>query len=196
LCPTFFFDARFWMLLFRIDEDLARETREGRCPHCGEVLHSASWRRKPRGTDLPDEQSLRFSFCCGGDRCRRRVTPPSLRFLGRKVYVGVMVILVTALRQGPTPRGFRKLEGLLGISRRTIARWQKWWEEIFPTSGFWKEMKDRLSRSRVLPERARSFVDRLMGHLSARSLVRLLGSLALLASGPGMAQPGATTEDR
>jgi len=196
LCPTFFLDARFWMLLFRIDEDLARETRGGRCPFCGEVLHSASWRRKPRGTDLPDEQSLRFSLCCSGDRCRRRVTPPSLRFLGRKVFVGVMVILVTALRQGPTPSGFRKLEGLFGISRRTIARWQKWWEEIFPASGVWREMKARLSRSRVLPPRARSFVDRLRDSPSARSLVRLLRSFALLASGPGMPSPGTTAEDR
>ena len=186
MCPTFFFDARFWMLLFRIDEDPARETREGRCPFCGEVLHGASWKRKPRGADLPNGQSLRFSFCCSGDRCRRRVTPPSLRFLGRKVFVGVMVILVTALRQGPTPSGLRKLEGLLGISRRTIARWQKWWEEIFPASGFWKDLKDRLSRSRALPERARQSIDRLRGHPSARLLVRLLRSLALFASGPYM----------
>jgi hypothetical protein len=193
LCPTSFFDARFWMLLFRIDEDLARETREGPCPFCGEVLHGAAWRRKPRGADLPEEQSLRFSFCCSGDRCRRRVTPPSLRFLGRKVFVGVMVILVTALRQGPTPSGLRKLEGLLGISRRTIARWQTWWEEIFPASGFWKELKDRLSRSRALPERARQFIDRLRGHPSAHSLVRLLRSLALVAAGPYMSLG---TEDR
>jgi hypothetical protein len=97
-----------------------------------------------------------------------------------------MVILVTALRQGPTPSGLRKLEGLLGINRRTIARWQKWWEEIFPTSGFWKELKDRLSRSRALPERARQLIDRMRGHPSARALLHLLRSLTLFAFGPGM----------
>jgi hypothetical protein len=27
----------------------------------------------------------RFSFCCAVGGCRKRTTPPSLRFLGRKV---------------------------------------------------------------------------------------------------------------
>ncbi len=186
MCPAFFSDARFWMLLFRIDEDLARETREGPCPFCGEVLHGGCWRRKPRGAtvDLPDEQSLRFSYCCSGDRCRRRVTPPSVRFLGRKVFVSVMVILVTALRQGPTPKGLRTLERLFGINRRTVGRWQKWWEEVFPSTALWKALKARLrTKSRALPPR--SLLDRLKAYRSSSAFVRLLRLLSPHGAGPG-----------
>jgi len=32
-------------------------------------------------------RSWRFSFCCARDGCRTRKTPPSFRFLGRKVYL-------------------------------------------------------------------------------------------------------------
>jgi hypothetical protein len=40
------------------------------------------------------------------------------------VYLKALVILVTAMRQGPTPMGFKELNGLFDVSRRTLARWQ------------------------------------------------------------------------
>jgi hypothetical protein len=40
----------------------------------------------------------RFSFCCDRDGCRNRATPPSVRFLGRKVYLGAVVMLISASR--------------------------------------------------------------------------------------------------
>ncbi|HRZ54915.1 MAG TPA: hypothetical protein P5525_05600 [Candidatus Paceibacterota bacterium] len=40
---------------------------------------------------------VRFSLCCGKEGCRRRNTPPSVRFLGRWVYAGLVVILVAAM---------------------------------------------------------------------------------------------------
>jgi hypothetical protein len=39
----------------------------------------------------------RFSLCCGREGCRRRATPPSVRFLGRRVYVGAVVIVASVL---------------------------------------------------------------------------------------------------
>lgn len=42
-------DVRFHRLLLAYDEDLARRERSGRCRRCGGVLHSARYRRKPRG---------------------------------------------------------------------------------------------------------------------------------------------------
>jgi hypothetical protein len=42
----------------------------------------------------------------------------------RCVYLGVVVILITAMRQGPTPRRVRELSNLFGVDRATIARWQ------------------------------------------------------------------------
>lgn len=61
-------------------------------------MHRADYDRKPRGG--PEHWSERHSFCCDQDGCRRRHTPPSVRFLGRKVYVGFVVVLKTALHQG------------------------------------------------------------------------------------------------
>ena len=81
--------ARFWSFLLAVDQDLAEETRKKACP-CGGRLHSANYPRKPRGTpvQLPERECLRLSFCCDRDGCRKRVTPPSVRFLGPKVYSG------------------------------------------------------------------------------------------------------------
>jgi hypothetical protein len=42
-------DLRFHRLLLAFDEDLAARARAGRCRRCGGVLHSARYRRKPRG---------------------------------------------------------------------------------------------------------------------------------------------------
>jgi hypothetical protein len=72
------------------------------------------------------------------------VTPPSVRFLGRKVYLGAVVILVAAMRHGPSPRRVRGLSQLFGADRRTIARWQILWRERFPQTSFWKVARGRL----------------------------------------------------
>ncbi len=139
--------ASFWLLLFSIDQDLADRARERACP-CGGRLHCANYPRKPRGgpDDLPGQYRQRLSFCCDRDGCRKRVTPPSVRFLGRKVYLGAVVVLVSAMRQGPSPRRVRELSRLFGADRRTIARWQVFWREHFPRTAFWK-----VARSRLVP---------------------------------------------
>jgi hypothetical protein len=60
------------------------------------------------------------------------MTPPSVDFLGRKVYLGAMVILISAMRQGPTPRGVRELSTLFGVDPATIARWQAFRRDAIP----------------------------------------------------------------
>jgi hypothetical protein len=139
--------ARFWPFLWAVDRDLAEETRKRACP-CGGRLHSANYLRKPRGTpvQLPAAQCLRLSFCCDRDGCRKRTTPPSVRFLGPKVYLGAIVILISAMRQGPSPRRVRELSTRFGADRRTIARWQVFWREHFPQTPFWK-----IARARLVP---------------------------------------------
>jgi hypothetical protein len=147
LCHRFLSSPTFLLLLLAIDRDLAEKVRSGGCP-CGGRLHAANYPRKPRGgPQCPDpEISLRLSFCCDVDGCRCRSTPPSARFLGRKVYLGVMVVLITALRQGPTPKGYAELRDRFGADRRTIARWQTWWKKTFPVTRFWKAAKARFTR--------------------------------------------------
>jgi hypothetical protein len=131
--------ASFWLFLLAVDEDLAAETRKKGCS-CGGRLHRANYLRKPRGTptQLPEHQRLRLSFCCDRDGCRKRVLPPSVRFLGRRVYLCAIVVLIGAMRQGPTPRRVSELSKRFGADESTIARWQTFWRQHFPRTPFWK----------------------------------------------------------
>jgi len=139
-------DASFWLFLFSLDEDFARTAKAQGCP-CGGRLHCANYPRKPRGGEnLPESYNCRLSFCCDRDGCRKRTTPRSVRFLGRKVYLNVVVILVAAMRQGPSPRRVRELQQWLGVDRRTIARWREFWQEHFPRTPFWKVKRGRFVR--------------------------------------------------
>ncbi len=139
-------DATFWSFLFTVDQELAESVRNDGCS-CGGRLHCANYPRKPRGPrNLPDEYRFRLSFCCAQDGCRKRVTPPSVRFLGRKVYLGAVVILVSAMRQGPTPRRVRELTKLFHTDQRTIYRWRDFWNNHFPQTKFWQ-----VGRARLVP---------------------------------------------
>jgi hypothetical protein len=145
-----FRNASFWAFLLSVDKDLAETARQQACP-CGGRLHSAKYPRKPRGSDidLPKEYDRRLSFCCGRDGCRKRLTPPSVRFLGRKVYLAAVVVLVAAMRQGPSPPRVRELSQRFGADRRTIARWKVFWEELFPQTQFWKTARGLLKPGSV-----------------------------------------------
>jgi hypothetical protein len=137
--------ASFWSFLFAIDQDLAETARKNACS-CGGRLHCANYVRKPRGTplQLAELQRVRLSFCCDRDGCRKRVTPPSVRFLGPKVYLGAVIIVISTMRQGPTPRRVRELSKHFGADRRTIARWQVFWRDHVSQSPFWKVARARL----------------------------------------------------
>ncbi len=55
---------------------------------------------KPRGAEIAgagEAFKLRHSLCCGRRGCRRRALPPSLRFLGRRVYLEAVVLIATAI---------------------------------------------------------------------------------------------------
>ncbi|MGH9434374.1 MAG: hypothetical protein ACRD06_00060 [Terriglobia bacterium] len=132
-------EVRFHELLLRIDRNLAEQVRQGRCRLCGAALHAGHFDRKPRGglPQLSDEHRERFSWCCARDGCRSRAMPPSMRFLGHKVYLGAVVVLVSALRCGATPVRMVRLAGLLGVSRRTVNRWRQWWTEVFVQTRCW-----------------------------------------------------------
>ena len=131
-------------LLPKFDDDLAAKARAAGCEFCGGRLDVADYPRKPRGSDeLGDDYAWRRSFCCAVEGCRRRCTPPSVRFLGRKVYLGAVVVLATALQQGPSKRSVTKLSALLGINRRTLVRWRRWWSTRFAASRFWTSLRGR-----------------------------------------------------
>ena len=134
--------ASLWPILLRIDESLRDAWQKHGCRHCGGRLDRADYRRKPRGApdELDDDVALRLrlSLCCAAEVCRRRTAPPSARFLGRRIYLGVIVTLVAALQQGATPIRVRKLSEVFGVDRRTIERWRRWWRDEFGSSAAWR----------------------------------------------------------
>lgn len=177
-------DATFHEQLLVFDRDLAASARTTGCVHCGGVLHSARYRRKPRGVPagLGEDYRQRFSFCCAVDGCRGRMTPASLRFLGRKLYLATLVILATALQHGATPARLRQLAVVAGIDRRTLARWRSWWLARFPAGRFW-----RVASAAFVPpvdptSLPLSLLDRFAGDVRER-LLALLRFLAPITGG-------------
>jgi hypothetical protein len=174
LCHEVLGDARLYALLLKYDEDLAAEARVAGC-ECGGVLHVSDFPRKPRGgpAGLGAEHERRLSFCCDREGCRGRVTPRSVRFLGRRVYLGAVVVLVSAMVNGPTPRRVAKLVLLIGASRRTLERWRAWWRTAFAESAFWKAAAGRFAAPvarRFLPW---SLLDRFEGDERERLVAAL-----------------------
>lgn len=183
-------DASFWKFLFTVDEDLARTAKSRGCP-CGGRLHGAKYPRKPRGAgDLSEDYHHRLSFCCDRDGCRKRTTPPSVRFLGRKAYLGAIVILVAAMRQGPAPRRVRELTQLFGADRRTIARWGTFWREHFPQTKFWKVKRGRFIRL-AMTELPRALLEAFIQRADSREdWQRLLEFLSPITITGGLAITG------
>lgn len=143
MCHRLLGNAKFYALQLKYDEDLAEQVRAAGCGVCSGRLDGARYPRKPRGatTELPDEYAWRFSFCCAVEGCRTRHTPASVRFLGRRVYLGAVVVLAAAMQQGLTPTRTTRLRELLGVSLRTLERWRVWWKTAFIDSDFWKTAK-------------------------------------------------------
>jgi hypothetical protein len=154
LCQYYLADQQLHQLLEKVDSDLAETIRQSGCLHCSGKLHRSDYRRKPRGGPEKNQELYRDSFCCAKEGCRKRHTPRSVRFLGRKVYFGIVVILVAAMRHGLKAHRVQILRESLGIDRRTLERWREWWLETFVQSPFWKAARARfmpLICERTLP---------------------------------------------
>jgi hypothetical protein len=122
LYAEIFSNASFPDALLALDRELAGAAKLRGCPRCGAALDVADYPRKPRGGPfaLADEHGRRLSLCCRRDGCRQRVTPPSVRFLGRRVYFSAVVLLCGVLRQGPTRFRVDALRRVVGADRRTL----------------------------------------------------------------------------
>jgi len=149
LCQKLIADARFFDFLLQIDQDLARMARAKGCRNldCGGPLHSANYPRKPRGGpgNLGPGHDIRFSLCCALEGCRCRVTPPSVRFLGRKVYFAAVIVLATAMLHGPNAQRVARIREWLYVSWDTLDRWRRWWRDTFAKSSFWRATRGRFA---------------------------------------------------
>ncbi len=168
-------DAGLYVLLLRFDVDLAGSTQAGGCGRCGGRLDRADYPRKPRG--IPQElmvaHTQRLSLCCAVEGCRRRATPPSVRFLGRRVYVGAAMVAITALGEGARRAEVRQLRVWLGLSARTLARWRRWWHEVFAESPFWRSARGQLRTPVTAPALPGGLLQRFAGDLRAQLIAGL-----------------------
>ena len=179
-------DTRFYDLLLGFDRQIADAAHADRCQRCGAALHWGSYERKPRGgpAGLGPEHLRRFSLCCAADGCRKRETPGSLRFLGRKVFFGAMVVLISAMQQGVTPVRAKQLQALIGVSRRTVSRWRDWWCTVFTESPFWRAHRGLASAAGTADLPA-SLLQSFDGAIE-RQLISLLRFLAPITTGRGI----------
>jgi hypothetical protein len=147
MLPPIFKSSRLFLFFLAIDQQFAEHVRQSGCSRCGGPLHVGNYPRKLRA-QFPDhlrqQLSLCFSFCCGRDGCRARTKPPSVRFLDRKVYPVVVIVIVIAMRQGLTAYGEHKLDTVLGVDRRTVQRWRIFWLELFPKYPGWAQLRGHL----------------------------------------------------
>lgn len=170
---------QFHTLLRTLDGMQAAQTQAEGCAQCASKLDRANYRRKVRGVGRGDEcaYELRDSFCCRKEGCRKRATPPSVRFLGRRVYAAVVVVLLTALQHGVTEKRSALLEQKAGVSARTLQRWRAWWLTEFVQGAFWRGAQGRFA-SPVDPGRLpASLLERFPGSDEER-MVKLLCFLA------------------
>lgn len=139
-------DEKFFSSLQEIDQESARQVAEAGCPWCGGPLDRSDYDRKPRGDGFiattVEPPLRRISFCCRREGCRRRATPPSVVFLGRRVYLGAVVLVASVLArlqramtcpapQVPAPAQTTQ------VPARTLRRWATWWQtELRVTSLF------------------------------------------------------------
>lgn len=183
MVPEFRLGEEFFASLFEWDAEIARQVAAGGCPRCGGPLHQGNYERKVRGGLIAvagEAFSIRHSLCCGAEGCRRRCLPPSVRFLGRRVYLEAVVVLGSVLSQ---LAGLRRAVAASGVPRWTLRRWLAWWRDDFARSGVWTELQARFRPPPPQPARLpNSLVSRLERELrdlaepsELDSVCRLLG---------------------
>jgi hypothetical protein len=167
--------------LMEFDRKIAGAVASRGCSHCGGALHQGNYQRKPRGGRIGtagEAFTLRHSLCCGREGCRKRALPPSLRFLGRRVYLEAVILIATL--QAMMVHSLQTARQMSGVPIRTLRRWHGWWTETFPRLNAWTERRALFvpppPEASQLPK---SLLDRLCAQLpappSAAALMEVAG---------------------
>ena len=183
VCHILFFSPKFFSFLIQIDSHAAEQMHGSVCPLCGAgVLHQANYPRKPKGcpSEVLWEFQLRWSFCCSV--CRKRTTPMSVRFLGRRVYVALAVALLPQRRTSLSPAAIEICD-TLDVPPRTLARWRQWWRDLFPATTLWQAQCARFMPPVPTIDLPTSLIARFTG-AAHEAMARLLAFLSPLSVPP------------
>lgn len=188
MCHNLLQDPNFLRWLVRIDQELAAPIHAEPCP-CGGIRHRANYPRKPRGCppSIRDQFASRLSFCC--NRCRKRATAPSVRFLGRRVYLALVVVMKASRLTAKTP-GAGQMCDQLAIPLRTLQRWRAWWVQNFPLTPLWQARCDRFLPPVAHDELPESLLARFLGPPASRLLHALVFLTPLTVRPPDHAARG------
>jgi len=183
MCLSPLNDPAFHNSLIDFDRLIAEQARKDQCLSCGGNLHQSHYVRKPRGVPkgVHSDYGIRFSYCCGEDGCRKRFTPPSMRFLSRKVYSSVVIILVFLLHEKTDESKIEELNQFLKttLSVKTIRRWRYFWMNVVPQSHTWKRAAFTHVMAQTLPASLLSQFQ----HASKTPLVMVLKWMLPLTAG-------------
>lgn len=123
----------FHAVLLELDRRALDRVRAAGCLGCQGPLYAAHYARKARG--LSEEAAaagrygVRLSLCCGREGCRKRATPPSVRFDGRRVYaaIAVLVLSLRASERAERQVATALVQAAPAPSWPTRSRWRSWW---------------------------------------------------------------------
>jgi len=171
---------RFFRLQQAIDLDECRRVQALGCPDCGGPLDRNDHARKPRGLPFQhfDSDPRRFNLCCR--HCRAHNMPESVVYLGRRVYVGVVLALASILVSGLTPRRLARVQAALGVSAQTVRRWRQWWQTGFVKSRFWAERQGLFLPPVAVLDLPNDLIDRFVRRPGNSRLLALLQFLSPL----------------
>jgi hypothetical protein len=139
------------------------------CRFCGGPLHRGDHARKPRGAAIAiagEAFTRRFSLCCGRGGCRKRAMPPSVRFLGRRVYLGAVVVIASAVALAAAAAS--EIRRATGVSARTTRRWLGWWRGSFVATHVFVDLCARLVPPPSRQHLPTSILERLAGEAASR----------------------------
>lgn len=152
MCHKFLFESSLHVLLNKIDQEFADKVQQEGCSHCGGRLDRSDYPRSPFGVPpvFREHYDERLSFCCSD--CRKRTTPPSVRFFGRRWFIAPIVILISALSLEINERRLEQIKKYFGVvvSESTWKRWRSWWRNKFVTTPFWRQMKGLLPSTKEI----------------------------------------------
>jgi len=103
------------------------------------------------------------------------------------VYLAATIILISILREDATASRMRRLTELIGVDRRTIERWRRWWRESFTAMPFWQAARARFMRPVDEAQLPAAMLERFSGNSLTERMIALLRFLGPISGGQAQA---------
>lgn len=102
--------------------------------------------------------------------------------MGRKVYLGAIISLVSARTDALSADQRSRLIEVLNLPAQTLYRWRLWWSELVPASACWRALSGWFSPPIAPVRLPGELLARLQGADLVARLVRLLQLVAPLTT--------------